>query len=315
MKNKKLLYIIWSLSVITAAVLRSLDWILFRPYFYEIPAIQLVFLEHFFWAILLSPFIFFWFKKLKHITKRSLISLFWVCFFWWLIWTLAITEAFFSAFRWEVTLSTIIILQKLQPVFAIFLASLILKEKLSKRFYVLAIISIISAYFIIFWDWENSIFNLDFANISALFALLAAFSFWSSTVFWKSLVDGLWFKLATALRFLFTSVLAFFILILFSDPLSVFQLDSEHWKILLIIVFSSWAIALFLYYFWLKKISASAATIFELAWPLSAIFFDYIFNAKLLSPIQLFFSWILIVCFFMIVKEGKQSSWDLKART
>lgn len=309
MKKNKLLYLIGSISVIVAAVSWSLDWIFLRPHFYDISAINLVFLEHFLWALLLSPFIFFWYKKLKTIKRNSLLSLFWVSFFWWLIWTLAITEAFFAAFRWETTLSTVIILQKLQPVFALFLASIILKEKLSKRFYLFAVISIISAYFIAFGDWKNDILNIDLLNSPALYAFIAAFSFGSSTVFWKSLVDDIWFKLTTALRFLFTSILAFFTLLIFSNISSIFSMDFIHRRFLFIIVFSSWAVALFLYYFWLKKIPASAATIFELAWPLSAIFFDYIFNWKFLSPIQLFFSTILIFCFFMIVNEWKWISW------
>jgi drug/metabolite transporter (DMT)-like permease len=47
-------------------------------------------------------------------------------------------------------LATIIILQKLQPIFALLLAAIILKEKQSKRFYFWAIISLLSAYFIAF---------------------------------------------------------------------------------------------------------------------------------------------------------------------
>lgn len=308
MKNKKLVYYIWSIAVIISATLWSLDWILIRPQFYQFPAINIVFLEHLLWAILLSPFLFLWWNKLKKLKRKDVFSLLWVCLFWWLIWTLAITEAFFSAFRWETTLSTVVILQKLQPVFALFLASIILKEKLNFRFYIWAIVSIVSAYFIAFWNILDNIWSINFLNTAAFFALIAAFSFWSSTVFWKSLVDDLWFKLTTSLRFTITSVLAFFTLLAFWDIFSIWDLELIYWKLLLIIVFSSWAVALFLYYFWLKKISASSATIFELAWPLSSILFDYLINGNILSPIQIVFSIILFISFFMVSKE-----WTKKA--
>lgn len=304
--NKKYIYLIWSLSVILAATLWSLDWILIRPKFYEFPALNIVFLEHFLWALVLSPFLVLSFWKLKKINKKVLLSLFWVCLFWWLIWTLTITEAFFAAFRWDSSLSIIVILQKLQPLFALSLAAIILKEKLRKMFYFWAFLSIVSVYFIVFPDIKTGIFDTSIFNLPAFFAIVAAFSFWSSTVFWKTLVDDLWFKLATSLRFTLTSLLALLALLVFWDIFLISKLSLIHWELLGVIVFTSWAFALFLYYYWLKSIKASSATIFELAWPLSAIIFDYVFNHKVLTPLQLFFSWVLIICFFMIIREWKK---------
>lgn len=305
MKNKYI-YIISSLAVILAATLWSLDWILIRPNFYHFPAITIVFLEHFLWSLILSPFLFLSFGKIKTINRKVFISLFWVCLFWGLIWTLSITEAFFAAFRWESFLSVIVILQKLQPIFAITLAAILLKEKLTKIFYLWAIVALVSVYFIVFPDINLDISWTDFFNIPAIYAIVAAFSFWSSTVLWKTLVDDLWFSLSTALRFIFTSILAFFTLLISWNFFSISSLEFFHWELLWVIVVTSGALAMVLYYYWLKKIKASSATIFELAWPLSAIFFDYIFNWKLLTPIQFIASWVLILCFFMIINEGKK---------
>jgi len=305
MKNK-IISAIWAISIIVAAMFWSLDWILIRPNFYEFPAVNIVFLEHLLWTIILSPFLFLWFKKLKNLNKKDLFALLWVCFFGWLVWTVAITEAFFSAFRWDNSLSIIVILQKLQPIFALFLASILLKEKLNIRFYLLAIVSIISAYLIVFPDITVIFSWIDKINISALYALIAAFSFGSSTIFWKTLVSDLWFKLSTSLRFTITTILAFFALLLFWDFSYIGQLQVIHWELLWIIVFTSGAFAMFLYYFWLKRVKASTATILELAWPLSSIYFDYIFNHKVLSSSQFFFSIVLIICFFLIIKEWRK---------
>ncbi|MDD3303181.1 MAG: DMT family transporter [Candidatus Gracilibacteria bacterium] len=305
MKNK-IISAVGAISIIVAAMFWSLDGILIRPNFYEFPAVNIVFLEHLLGTIILSPFLFLGFKKLKNLNKKDLFALLWVCFFGGLVGTVAITEAFFSAFRGDNSLSIIVILQKLQPIFALFLASILLKEKLNIRFYLLAIVSIISAYLIVFPDITVIFSGIDKINISALYALIAAFSFGSSTIFGKTLVSDLGFKLSTSLRFTITTILAFFALLLFGDFFYIGQLQVIHWELLGIIVFTSGAFAMFLYYFGLKRVKASTATILELAWPLSSIYFDYIFNHKVLSSSQFFFSIVLIVCFFLIIKEGRK---------
>ena len=106
-------FLVGASAIILAATLWSLDGILIRPNFYSFPAINIVLIEHVLWALLLSPFLFLWWEKIKQLSKRSYFDMLWVCFFWWLLGTLAITEAYFAWFRWETTLSTIIILQKL----------------------------------------------------------------------------------------------------------------------------------------------------------------------------------------------------------
>jgi len=195
-------FTIGSVAIIIAAIFWSLDGTIIRPNFYEFPAINIVFIEHLLWAILLSPFIFCWWKRLSWISKTTFGSLIWVSVFWGLLWTLMITEAYFAAFRGETTLSTVIILQKLQPVFALGLAAILLKEKLSKKFYILAVISIFSWYMIAYWSLGTSIFDISLWNNAALYAFLAAFAFGSSTVFGKNLVSELGFRLSTALRFI-----------------------------------------------------------------------------------------------------------------
>ncbi len=70
-----------------------------------------------------------------------------------------ITEAYFAAFAGETTFATVIILQKLQPFFALVLAALVLKEYLSKWFYIWATIAIFSAYMIAFGALGKNIFS------------------------------------------------------------------------------------------------------------------------------------------------------------
>lgn len=72
-----------------------------------------------------------------------------------------ITEAYFAAFRGETTLSTVIILQKLQPFFALLLAGIFLREKLSAWFYSWATLAIFSGYMIAYGSLEFDMFSLS----------------------------------------------------------------------------------------------------------------------------------------------------------
>ena len=116
-----------------AAFLWSLDGLFIRPQFYILPAPLVVFWEHCLGFILLSPFLFAGWKKLKTLRLKDWGAVIWVCFFGGMLGTIMITEAFFAAAHGEVTFSTVIILQKLQPIFALILARLVLKEKLSRN--------------------------------------------------------------------------------------------------------------------------------------------------------------------------------------
>jgi drug/metabolite transporter (DMT)-like permease len=298
-------FLLWALAIIFAATLWSLDGTIIRPNLYELPALNIVFIEHLFGAILLSPFIYLWWERVKNISKKTALSLLWVSLFWWLLGTLMITEAYFAAFRGETTLSTVIILQKLQPVFALSLAAILLKEKLSARFYFWAVIAIFSAYMIAYGALWSEIWNINIVNNAAFYAFLAAFAFGSSTVFWKNLVSDLGFRISTALRFFLTAFLSALAVFIFWDMISISNFTAFHWQLFALITFTSWAVALFLYYFWLKKVAASNATIFELSWPLTWVFFDWYFNGNILNSTQILFSSILLLSFFMIISERK----------
>ena len=304
--NKHFLF--GALSIIWAATLWSLDGTLIRPHFYEFPAMNIVFIEHIFGAMLLSPFLIWWRKRIYNMSSRTKFSLVWVSFFWWLLGTLMITEAYFAAFRGDTTFATVILLQKLQPIFALVGAAIVLRERLSAWFYGWAGIAIFSAYMIAFGSLWKDIFQVDILHSAAFYALLAAFAFGTSTVFGKNLVDKLGFRVSTALRFTLTALLSFCVVYFLWDFSVVSSFTDVHWRLFGIILFTSGAGALFLYYFWLRKVTASSATIFELAWPLSWVFFDWYFNGNILSSIQICFSFLLLISFFMIIEEQKRKN-------
>ncbi|NTU73994.1 EamA family transporter [Candidatus Roizmanbacteria bacterium] len=79
-------------------------------------------------------------------------------------------------------------------------------------------------------------------------------------------------------------------------------MSTSHRRSLLIIVFTSGALAMFLYYFGLKRVKASQATILELFWPLSAIILDYFINGNVLTPLQIGATLMLLFAIFKIVQ-------------
>jgi len=78
---------------------------------------------------------------------------------------------------------------------------------------------------------------------------------------------------------------------------------SENIRYFLIIAATTGSGAIFLYYYGLVRIRAIMATICELFFPVSAIFFDYIVNGKILSPVQ----WVAtVIMVFAIIKLTAQ---------
>jgi len=306
--------LIGALAVMLAAFLWSLDGVFIRPKLYSLPVALVVFLEHFFGFLVLSPFIYFNLKKIKKLSRKSWAAIFWVSVFGGMVGSIMITKAFFLAISGEVTFATVVILQKLQPFFALILARAVLKERLSEKFYVWAAVAIVSSYFIAFGKTGLSLDEIDWAHSAVFFAVLAAFSFGSSTVFGKRIVNHLDFKATSALRFGITALLMFPLIIFTGNIFKIGNVSFLQWWLFALIVFTTGAGAIFLYYYGLRKISASTATICELFWPLSSVVLDYAINKNVLSPVQLIASLVLLYAVFKVLKDGRQKSVSFKSK-
>ena len=307
-------WVLGALAIMSAALLWSLDGVFIRPKFYVLPPALVVFLEHALGFLVLCPFIFFSWSKIKLLKRKEWAAIGWVAFFGGALGTIMITKAFFSAMDGEVTFATVIILQKLQPIFALIMARLILGERLKKSFYVWALVAIAAAYFLAFGKTGLHLSEINLFNNAAIFAAVAAFAFGSSTVFGKRIVNHLDFKSTTALRFGLTSLLVLVYASLTGDLFKISTVTGGHWGYLVLIVFTSGAAAMFIYYFGLKRVTASAATVLELFWPFSAIILDYFINRNILSPIQLVASLVLFIAFLKIVFKEKAPKFKFKAK-
>ncbi|PJA48197.1 MAG: EamA family transporter [candidate division SR1 bacterium CG_4_9_14_3_um_filter_40_9] len=290
-------------AIMLAALFRSLDGIFLRPQFYTLPAVVVVFLEHILGFLVLLPWLVKRRWKIKVLSRNDWFAIIGVSVLGGLIGTVFITKAFFAAFGGQITLATVILLQKLQPVFALILARIILKEKLPAKFYVRALLAIGSGYVLAFGQDGLNVFSIQFWHHAAFYSLIAAFAFGAGTVLGKKVVNNLDFQLTAGLRFGITSILAFIVLLVTGDLGSISLLTPHHRISLVIIVFTSGALAMFLYYFGLKRVKASQATILELFRPLSAVILDYFLNGNILTPAQMTATIILLFAIYQIVKS------------
>ncbi len=294
-----------SLAIILAALLWSIDGIFIRPAFYVLPATLVVFWEHLLGFIILSPFIVLNWRKIRGLSRKSWGAVIWISVFGGMIGTIFITKAFFMAIDGSTTFATVIILQKLQPIFALLLARIILRERLSKQFYLWALLAIIASYFLAFGETGLNLMEIDWLHNAAIFAVIAAFAFGSSTVFGKRIANHLNFRAVAALRFGVTSVLILALILITGDFFKVNLITNTHWWLLGLIVLTSGAGAMFIYYYGLRKVSASTTTILELFWPFSAIILDYFFNHNYLNNTQMIAFVVLLIAFFGVSTLGK----------
>lgn len=275
-----------SLFVIAAAVLWGVDGIALRPALYSIPVPLVVLIESIVVAIILTPFLTSRFVNLKKLKAKDWWSFFGVALFGGAIGTMAITKAVFYVNY--VNLSVVIFIQKLQPLFALLLARLILKERLPKVFFVWASVAIVGAYFMTFGFQLPNLETGKYTIYAAAFALLAAASYGSSTVLSKRALKNISFELGTYLRFLITSLIMTVIVLISADYNYAVNITSAQLLIFLIIALSTGGPAIFMYYYGLKNITASSATIFELAFPLTAVLLEYFLHGNILSVSQWF---------------------------
>lgn len=283
--------------IIIAASLWGIDGIVLRPSLYNLPVPLVVLIESSIVAIILSPIFIKQFPKIKALDKKDLISFFLVALFGGAIGTMSITKALFYVNF--VNLSVVILIQKLQPVFALILASLLLKEKLPKEFFLWAGLAIVGAYFMTFGLSFPNLSTGDKTAIAAALSLIAAFSFGSSTVLSKRALRNVGFELGTYLRFLFSSIIMFFAALIFGSLTEISAVSQTQWLIFLIIAFTTGGAAIFLYYYGLKKVTASVATICELAFPLTAVILEYFIHGNILDAVQ----WVgVLVLILSIIK-------------
>jgi drug/metabolite transporter (DMT)-like permease len=286
---------IGAMAICLAAILWGLDGVVLTPRLSRIDIGLVVFILHALPFLIMNVIFFREYRLLRQFTGYDYLMLFLLSAAGGAIGTMAIVKALFLVnFK---ALTIVVLLQKLQPVFAITFASLLLKEKLKKNFLLYASIAITAGYFLTF-GWGLPDFSTgNNALLAAGFSMIAAFSFGSSTVFSKIILQKYHFFTATFFRYGITSLIMLLWVLVAGQLRGAISIQPREWFIFILIGITTGSGAIFLYYYGLTRIRAMLATICELCFPISAIFFDYFFNHRVLSPVQ----WISALVMIMAI--------------
>lgn len=206
--------------------------------------------------------------------------------------------------------SVVILLQKLQPIIATILAVVILRERVSWKFFLLAVVMLIGAWFISFPTGMPDFGVAGFPNAvkGALLALGAAALWGASTVFGKYALKRISFQTVTALRFAIGLVGLFIYVLIAKIPFLV-HLSAKDILFIIIVSIVSGAVALFIYYRGLVSTKASYATFIEVVgYPIGSVVVNWIFLGAKLSAMQIVGTAVLLGALIFLSKVNKKEN-------
>lgn len=263
---------IWWIAL--GAAMWGLDGVFIVSLLHNLTSSQIVWLEH----VLLFFFAFPVLLRKRHELKQlKLNDWLAVLFIGW--GGSALASVLFTAGFTYGNPNVVLILQKIQPLFAVFLATLILKERLQKNYWKLFIAALIGAYLLTFGLHIPSAAENTSQLIGSLFAIGAAALWGGSTVMGKHLAGKVSFTTLTALRFAVAlPLLTVMVLAQHPDWQSMGKALSltPVWSNLLFQTLVPSLISLLLYYHGLDGVKASHATIAELAFPATGLLLNWL---------------------------------------
>lgn len=273
------------LFIIIGALLWSVDGLLRRSLF-SLPPSTVVFLEHMMGLIIMTPFLFRRVvRESKSMKKKEWIALGVIGLFSGALGTIFYTAALAKVNY--IQFSVVALLQQLQPIWAITMAAVLLKEKLTKNFIGWALLAIVASYYVTFKDLG---FRGDMNTntiIAAVLALLAGIMWGSTTSFSKIILNKVSSQTATYYRFAAAPIFAFIFMGILGQVGSLGTITQNQWITILTITLSTGMVALLIYYFGLRQTSGRVTAICELVWPASAVLIDYLYFHNTLSWTQI----------------------------
>ncbi len=250
-----------------------------------LPVGFIVLVEHFFDCLILLPLLVRQWTEIRSLDRKK----------WAASLTIGIggsalaTLAFTASFAY-VSPSVAILLQKLQPLVAISLAAVLLKERITPMFAVWAVLALTGGYLISFPTLDPGIafFGEASGTVKGVALALVATVLWgASTVFGKYVLAGAHFHTMTTLRF-FTAFLFLLVWVpVMGGGVELSAVSAMDWGYLAIIAVTSGVVSLYIYYRGLRNCPASVATLAELGFPIAAVLVNRAFLDEKLMPVQL----------------------------
>lgn len=294
-----------SIAVVIAALLWSIDGLLRRT-LYVLPSPVIVFWEHLLGLAVLTPILIYSWHKFKELTRKQ-----WGAITFVALLSGALGTIFYTAALGQVQyipFSVVVLLQQLNPIFAIATAALLLKEKLDKRFIVLSVVALVGAYFATFPNLNVNLATGSGTLVAALLAVGAAASWGVGTAFSKYALKGTSYLHVSGLRFGLTVIFAFLLALGTGNGAALGALSWEQFWYLVAITFSTGLVALIIYYYGLQKVEASRAAILELAWPLSSVIIGWLLLGQGLTWTQCVGAALLVSTTYFLAKSDRSVS-------
>lgn len=304
MKRLKLIHV-GAMAVVLAALLWSVDGLL-RLKLYTLPAPVVVFWEHLLGFIILAFLVAKSWKKFKDLTKKQWLAIALVALLSGALGTILYTAALGQV--QYIPFSVVVLLQQLNPIFAIITATLLLREKLDRKFLLLAVLALVGAYLVTFPSLTVNLSTGAGTVIAALMAVGAAAAWGVGTAFSKYALKGTSSLHISTLRFAFTIVFAFLFVLGTGSVAAVGALSWEQFGYLVAITFSTGMVALLIYYYGLQRVSASSASILELAWPLSSVIIGWLFLQQGLTWTQAIGAIVLVGTTYTLAKSDRSTT-------
>lgn len=211
------------------------------------------------------------------------------------------TVAFTQSFQY-LNPSLVILLQKFQPVVAILLSALILKEQIQKEFLIWAAVCMVGGLLISSPDIVR-FYQLVQTNFSTVISDHAVYGYglvgvsilgWGATTVFGKRLSMVGFETKAIMGGRFLTGLIVLIPFVKWDRNLLLPMGEDYLRIFIMVLISG-ALAMWLYYQGLKRISAKSTAIAEMFFPFFAIVANWIFLGKQLSDWQLLGAGILIV--------------------
>ncbi|MHA0858486.1 DMT family transporter [Paenibacillus sp. CMAA1364] len=268
-------------------------------------SIQIVLLEHIIIVLFVAPVLWrnrdeLYGLKLRHVAALLFIS-----------WGgSAIATILFTIGLSSGNINVVLLLQKLQPLFAIILARIILKERLPRQFSILFTLALIGTYLLTFGftiplgKWS------DFVQVGSLLSLGAAALWGGSTVMGRLMVGQMKYETVTSLRFMLA--LPLLLLITWGEG-GVWSLPIGTSAMVLVSLnllgqaLLPGLLSLLVYYKGLTTTKASVATLAELSFPMVGVLINWIVFQEVITQPQLIGFILIWVALFVISRQDNET--------
>lgn len=282
----------YALLIIFAGILWGFDGLL-RRILAGIPPTIIVTLEHTLGALILLPFLPRFFKEYKKMTRREWLMITAIAVFGGALGTIFYTAALAKV--QFISYSVVVLLQQVQPLFAIALAALVLKEKFNKKYVLLASIALISAYFLAFPNYKPTLLGGNGEIIAVLLALGSAAMWGSTIVLSKIILQKLSYLAAVTLRFVIVIPTALLFSLVSRQTYPLAAITVLQWKNLFLLAVVTGVFGFLAYYKGLQRTEVKIATFAAFAWPVSAALIGYLILGDRLSSVQMLAASVLII--------------------